>query len=72
MPCPGIDYEVDHKARQVLLCEAGWTALELALGIENLAAAEHLAWQHLLHNAMLAQAVYERDVDYIVAMGACS
>ena len=62
----GRHYKVDHKARQVLVQEAGWAAMERALGVANLAEPQHLQWQHALYNAMLAHAVYERDVDYIV------
>jgi len=62
----GTHYQVDHKSRQVLTKESGWAAMEQALGVSNLADSEHIGWQHVLHNAMLAHAVYERDVDYIV------
>jgi preprotein translocase subunit SecA len=65
----GVDFRVDHKSRQAAIQEAGWTAMEQALRIDNLAAPEHLDWQHLLHNALLAHAVYQRDVDYIVQDG---
>ena len=63
---PGRHYKVDHRTRRVLMQEAGWTAMERAIGVRNLADPEHRDWQHTLHNAMLAHAVYERDVDYIV------
>jgi preprotein translocase subunit SecA len=62
----GKHYQVDHKSRQVLVQEDGWATLEQALGVANLADSEHIGWQHVLHNAMLAHAVYQRDVDYIV------
>jgi preprotein translocase subunit SecA len=62
----GAHYQVDHKSRQVATLESGWSAMEQALGVSNLADSEHIGWQHVLHQAMLAHAVYERDVDYIV------
>lgn len=62
----GRHFEVDQRTRQASVLEAGWSAMERALGIRNLADAAHQEWQHALHNALLAHAVYERDVDYIV------
>ena len=61
----GTHYRVDHKSRQALVTEYGWAAMERAIGVSNLADSEHIDWQHVLHQAMLAHAVYERDVDYI-------
>ncbi|MDJ0764697.1 MAG: preprotein translocase subunit SecA [Myxococcota bacterium] len=62
----GTDFKVDHKTRSALVQERGWAEMERMLGIDNLADPKHLAWQHALHNAILAHAVYKRDVDYIV------
>jgi preprotein translocase subunit SecA len=59
-------FDVDHKSRQVKVREAGWAAMEKVLGVANLAEERHLEWQHVLYNAMLAHAVHELDVDYIV------
>jgi preprotein translocase subunit SecA len=63
---PGRHYKVDHRTRRVLVQEPGWSAMERQIGVANLADPEHRDWQHALHNALLAHAVYERDVDYIV------
>jgi preprotein translocase subunit SecA len=65
----GKDYRVDHKSKQVSIREQGWDRLERALGIDNLAAADQLPWQHRLHHALVAQAAYERDIDYVVQDG---
>ncbi len=65
----GEDFRVDHKTKRVSIQDSGWSRMERALGIENLAAPEHLDWQHALHNASLAHAVYQRDVDYLVQDG---
>ncbi len=62
----GDDFRVDHKTRSVSLHDDSWAKMEKALKIDNLAAPEHIDWQHALHNALLAHAVYQRDVDYIV------
>ena len=48
------------------MLEKGWEYLERETGVENLANAEELDWQHVLHNALLAHGAYELDVDYIV------
>jgi preprotein translocase subunit SecA len=66
---PGTHYRVDHKGKQASITEEGWERLERALGIDNLAAAEQLPWQHRLHHALAAQAAYQRDVDYVVQGG---
>ena len=65
----GADFRVDYKTKRVSIQDDGWIRMERALGVENLAAPEHLDWQHALHNALLAHAVYQRDVDYIVQDG---
>ncbi|MCP4676102.1 MAG: preprotein translocase subunit SecA [Deltaproteobacteria bacterium] len=63
------DFHVDHKTRRVSINDDGWTRMERKLQVDNLAAPEHVDWQHALHNALLAHAVYQRDVDYIVQDG---
>ncbi|MBN2493995.1 MAG: preprotein translocase subunit SecA [Deltaproteobacteria bacterium] len=63
---PGRHFKVDHRARQVSPTESGWTAMQRAAGVSNLASDSSREWQHALYNALLARAVYERDVDYIV------
>jgi len=65
----GADFRVDHKTRRVSIHDEGWTRMERAVGVENLAAPELLDWQHALHSALLAHAVYQQDVDYIVQDG---
>jgi len=65
----GDDFRVDHKTRRVSVQDEGWSKMEIALKVDNLAAPEHIDWQHALHNALLAHAVYQRDVDYIVQDG---
>jgi preprotein translocase subunit SecA len=65
----GEDFRVDHKNRQVSPTESGWRRVEAALEIENLSDPEHLPWQHVVHNALLAHGVYQRDEDYLVEDG---
>ena len=62
------DYNVDEKMRTATLSEAGMTKIEQALGIENLyGSASNL--QHHADSALKAQAVYKRDVNYVVQNG---
>ncbi len=68
----GKHYKVEHKTKQASVLEAGWNALDRALGVDNVADAEHQHWQHVLHNAVLAHGVFKRDVDYIVDDGKCN
>lgn len=66
---PGKHFKVDHRSKQAAIQEEGWALLEKSLGVENLAAPEQLPWQHVLHQALLAHAVYERDIDYVLQEG---
>ncbi|MFO1506789.1 MAG: preprotein translocase subunit SecA [Lysobacterales bacterium] len=74
-PPPG-DYWVDEKQKQVHLSEAGMEHAEQELradGIigedESLYDSKHLAVVHHLNAALRANAIYQRDVDYIVRDG---
>ncbi len=70
------DYWVDEKQKQVHLSEAGMEHAEELLrrdGIigegESLYDSKHLAVVHHLNAALRANALYQRDVDYIVRDG---
>jgi len=72
---PG-DYFVDEKQKQVHLSEEGMEHAEQVLradGIvgedESLYDSKHLAVVHHLNAALRANAIYQRDVDYIVRDG---
>jgi preprotein translocase subunit SecA len=65
----GNDFRVDYRSRRIAIRESGWLKLERALGLDDLAAAQNIRWQHALHNALHAHGVYQRDVDYIVQDG---
>ncbi len=74
-PEPG-DYYVDEKQKQVHLSEEGMEHAEQLLreaGIigegEGLYDSQHIAVVHHLNAALRAQALYQRDVDYIVRDG---
>ncbi len=74
-PVPG-DYYVDEKQKQVHLSEEGMEHAEQLLreeGIigedEGLYDSQHIAVVHHLNAALRANAIYQRDVDYIVRDG---
>lgn len=60
------DYEVDEKARTVLLTESGIDKVELAFNIDNLYDVEQMQLLHHINQALRAHALFKRDVDYIV------
>ena len=65
----GEDYTVDHKHRSVALTEEGITKVERALGISNLYDPQHYRLTRFLDAALKAQALYQRDRDYVVKDG---
>jgi len=74
-PAPG-DYYVDEKQKQVHLSEEGMEHAEQLMredGIigeeEGLYDSQHIAVVHHLNAALRANAIYNRDVDYIVRDG---
>jgi preprotein translocase subunit SecA len=74
-PAPG-DYYVDEKQKQVHLSEEGMEHAEQLMredGIigedEGLYDSQHIAVVHHLNAALRANAIYQRDVDYIVRDG---
>lgn len=66
---PGLEFATDEYARNVFLTDRGVRRAEALLGCENLFAAESLRLQAELRNALHAEALLRRDVDYIVRDG---
>ncbi len=60
------DYEVDEKARSVQLTEAGTDKVEQALNVDNLFAPEHTLLLHHINQALKANSLFAKDVDYVV------
>ncbi len=58
-------YEVDEKARNVLLNEEGYTEAERLLGVTDLFD-EADPWAHYIFNAIKAKELFTRDVHYII------
>ncbi|HKZ75515.1 MAG TPA: preprotein translocase subunit SecA, partial [Actinomycetota bacterium] len=63
------DSEIDEAKRTVAVTEEGVGKVEESLNIENLYEHVHTPLVHHLQNALRAQELYRRDVDYIVTNG---
>lgn len=61
-----IDYEVDEKARSVQLTESGHDKVESSLNIQNLYAIENVNILHHIMQALKANVIFKKDVDYVV------
>jgi preprotein translocase subunit SecA len=66
---PGTDFLYDEKFKTVAPMEAAIEKVERALGIENLYAPQNVQLVNHLNQALKAQALYQRDVDYVVQDG---
>ncbi len=63
------DFEIDEKARNALLTEAGVSKVEKYLNIDNLYSPENVDLVHHVHQALKAHHIFKRDVDYVVKDG---
>src|SRR5579863_1599638 len=63
------DYEVDEKYKTVAVTEQGVAKAERFLGIDHLYRAENGHLVNHLNQALKAQSLYQRDVDYAVIDG---
>ncbi len=62
-------YTMDEKARSVSLTEEGVALGEKLLGVDNLYDPRNIEWLHHLNQAMKANVLFKRDVDYLVRNG---
>ena len=65
----GEDYTIDEKQKTVAPTEAGVSKMEKMLKVDNLYDTDNLELNHLFVQALRAQAMMERDRDYIVKDG---
>lgn len=63
------DYIVDEKQRTIGVTDKGWETIEKLLGIGNIADAENWELKHYVETAIKAEALYHRDVEYVVKDG---
>ena len=59
------DYEVDEKARNILMTDEGFARAEEILGVQDLYDPEN-PWAHYISNAIKAKELFTKDVNYMV------
>ncbi len=64
-----VDYDVDEKARSVLLTEIGVHKVEKLLNVDNLYAPQNVELVHHVHQCLKAHKLFAKDVDYVVQSG---
>jgi preprotein translocase subunit SecA len=60
------DFIVDEKNRSVILTEQGHENAEKLFGVDNLYSIENAMLSHSLDQALKANFIFEKDVDYVV------
>jgi preprotein translocase subunit SecA len=68
-PPEGVDYEFDEKHKVVAPTESGVEKIERALKIDNLYDPRNVQLVNHMTQAMKAQSLFQRDVDYVVQDG---
>ncbi|MEA5151532.1 MAG: preprotein translocase subunit SecA [Oscillospiraceae bacterium] len=63
------DYVVDEKARTATLTARGVAKAEKAFGLQNLADIENATLSHHINQALKANGIMKRDIDYIIKDG---
>jgi preprotein translocase subunit SecA len=63
------DYSFDEKHKTIAVHESGVEKVERALGVENLYSPDNMRLVNHLIQATKAEALYKRDVDYVVQEG---
>ena len=63
------DYTLEEKERTVVFTEQGTRKAEAAFNVENLADAENNELSHYLLQALKANSMFKRDIDYVVQNG---
>lgn len=66
---PGEDYEIDDEKRNIFPTDAGLAKLERFLGSGNLYSSRNERLLAAIHCALHAEALLQRDIDYIVRNG---
>ncbi len=62
-------FSVDEKDKIILITEEGITKAEELFGVENLYSPENASLPHALDQALKANYLFEKDVDYVVNNG---
>ncbi len=61
-----IDFDIDVKTKAIQLTEEGMSRIERSFGIENLYDLKFVSLLHRINNALRANYVMAKDVDYVV------
>ncbi len=61
------DYDIDEKTRQVMLTDSGVAKAEKFFNLENLYDLEHTQLVHHINQALKANYIMMRDVEYVVS-----
>lgn len=60
------DYQIDIKVKHITLTESGMEKAERFFGVENLYDIKHVSLLHHVNNALRANYIMQRDIDYVV------
>ncbi|MFA5074487.1 MAG: preprotein translocase subunit SecA [Candidatus Babeliales bacterium] len=60
------DYEIDEKAKSVQLTESGIDKVEHTMNVDNIYAPENILYLHHIQQALRANTLFTKDVDYVV------
>lgn len=60
------EYKIDEKQKTATLTENGINTLESILGVDNIYVSQHYNDIHHIENALKANTVYKKDIDYLV------
>jgi preprotein translocase subunit SecA len=63
------DYEIDVKLKTITLTDVGIQKIETKFAIDNLYDLKYVSMLHRINQAMRANYIMERDVDYVVQQG---
>src|SRR3990170_808390 len=64
-----VDYSVDEKLKAITLTDEGITKAEKLLDVETIYTEKGIKYVHHLETAVKAQAIFEKDKDYVVKDG---
>ncbi len=64
-----VDYTVDEKMKAISLTDEGINKAESLLGVGNIYTEKGIKYVHHLETAVRAQAIFEKDKDYVVKEG---
>ncbi len=64
-----VDYKTDDKTKSAILTEAGIEKIQKLLGIGDIYESGNILLAHHIEQALRAEAMYKKDVDYVVKEG---